>query len=131
AVRLDDRRLWRACAWFVRAASMSNMHNMVTDGQQSSMPARFAELAPSLPAAIAIYGVADEDDANWAIASFGGSPLTGELTAEVQSFSSERERRTVRLEVNGETVAQVPVELDPNGSAIVEFDPLELAAGAN
>jgi len=131
AFRLDYGQLMRALDGVVRAASRPVMLHIVTDGQQTAMPARFAELAPSLPATIAIHGVADEDDANWAIASFGGSPLTGELTAEVQSFSSERERRTVRLEVNGETVAQVPVELDPNGSAIVEFDPLELAAGAN
>jgi len=131
AFRLDYGQLMRALDGVIRAASRPVALHIVTDGQQTAMPARFAELAPSLPALIAVHDVAEDGDANWAIESFGGSPVTGELEAEVRSFASERAERTVRLELDGELIAEAPVAIEPNGRAIVEFDALELAPGAN
>jgi len=131
AFRLDYGQLMRALDGVVRAADRPVVLHIVTDGQQSAMPARFAELAPSLPAMVALHDVAADDDANWAIESFGGSPLTGELEAEVRSFSAEAARRTVRLELDGELVAERPVEIEAGGRAVVEFEPLDLAPGAN
>src|SRR5690606_22994670 len=131
AFRLDYGQLMRALDGVVRAADRPVVLHIVTDGQQSAMPARFAELAPSLPAMVALHDVAADDDANWAIESLGGSPLTGELEAEVRSFSAEAARRTVRLELDGELVAERPVEIEAGGRAVVEFEPLDLAPGAN
>src|SRR5690606_19574595 len=39
--------------------------------------------------------------------------------------------KTVRLELNGETVAEQSVRLEPRGRAQAEFPPLELRSGAN
>src|SRR5690606_34440767 len=131
AFRMDYGQLMRALDGVVRSADRPVVLHIVTDGQQSAMPARFAELAPSLPATISIHGTADENDANWAVESFGGSPLTGELEAELRSFAGEPAERSVRLELNGDVVDERRIEIEANGRAIVEFEPLELEPGAN
>lgn len=131
AFRTDYGQLMRALDGVVRAADRPVVLHVVTDGQQTAMPSRFAELAPNLPATISIHDVADDADRNWAIESFTGSPLTGELEAEVRSFSPEPAERTVRLELNGRRVAEARVDLPANGRAVVEFDPLDLVSGAN
>src|SRR5690554_3080536 len=85
--RLDYGQMMRALDGVVRAADRPVTLHIVTDKQQSAMPARFAELAPDRPALVAIHDVADADDRNWAIDRFAGSPLTGQLEADVRSFA--------------------------------------------
>ncbi len=131
AFRMDYGQIMRALDGVIRDANRPAVLHIITDGQQTAMPARFAELAPTLPAVLEIHNVAAESDENWAIQSFSGSPLTGELEAEVRSFSDEPAERAVRLELNGSVVAERRVEIEPNGRAVVAFEPLELMAGAN
>ncbi len=68
---------------------------------------------------------------NWTIDSFGGSALTGELEASVRSFAAEAAQKTVRLELNGATVAEQMVDVPAGGRAQARFAPLELKAGSN
>lgn len=128
--RLDYGQLMRAIDGVVRGAEMPVIIDLVTDLQQSSLPTRFGELAPRRPAEIAIHNVGDASS-NWALESFGGSALTGELEAGVRSFAAEPAQRTVRLTLNGSTVAEQTVEIPAGGRAQVRFPALELASGSN
>jgi hypothetical protein len=131
AFRLDYGQMMRALDSVVRNADMPVALHIVSDAQQTAMPTRFSELAPNWPATVSIVDVSDAGDRNWAIESFGGSPLTGELEASVRSFSAEPSERTLRLELNGRMVTERQVELPANGRIDVGFDALELGAGAN
>src|SRR5690606_29699202 len=105
--------------------------HFVTDAQATSLPTRFAELAPRTPADVRIHAVGDARAPNFAVESFGGSALTGELAASVVSYAPQAVDKTVRLELNGETVAEQSVRLEPRGRSQAEFPPLELRSGAN
>ena len=56
---------------------------------------------------------------------------TGELEASVRSFAAEAAQKTVRLELNGATVAEQMVDVQAGGRAQARFAPLELKAGSN
>jgi aerotolerance regulator-like protein/VWA domain-containing protein len=128
--RLDYGQLMRAIDGVVRGAEMPVVIDLVTDVQQSSVPTRFGELAPRRPAEIAIHDVGGAAS-NWALDSFGGSALTGELEAGVRSFAAEVSQRTLRLTLNGNTVAEQTVEVPAGGRAQARFPPLDLASGSN
>lgn len=129
--RIDYGQLMSAVDAVVRSADRPVTLHIVSDAQQSAMPARFAELGPDRPALLALRDVSAEGDRNWAIESFGGSPLTGELEADVRGFASEPVERTLRLSLNGEIVQERRVDVPANGRASVAFDALDLDAGAN
>jgi len=130
--RLDYGQLMRSIDAVLRSAELPVVIDLVTDIQQSSLPTRFGELAPRRPAELAIHDVAGGGKAeNWTIDSFGGSALTGELEASVRSFAAEAAQKTVRLELNGATVAEQMVDVQAGGRAQARFAPLELKAGSN
>ncbi|MBN1237819.1 MAG: BatA and WFA domain-containing protein [Gammaproteobacteria bacterium] len=131
AFRVDYGRLSRALEGILRDAELPVVLHFVTDAQQTAMPTRFAELAPRMPATLRIHDVAGEDDANWAVESFGGSPLSGELQATVRSFADAEADKTLRLELNGTVAEERSVTLAPGGRRDVEFDALELRPGPN
>lgn len=129
--RVDYGQLMRALDGVLRGADLPVVLHVVTDVQQSAMPARFAELAPSRPATVRVHDVSAEGDANWAVESFGGSPLTGELEAELRSFATDPAEKTVRLELNGTVVDERQVTIDAGGREAVRFSALDLGPGAN
>jgi len=129
--RLDYGQLMRSIDAVLRSAELPVVIDLVTDIQQSSLPTRFGELAPRRPAELAIHDVGGGKAENWTIDSFGGSALTGELEASVRSFAAEAAQKTVRLELNGATVAEQTVDVPAGGRAQARFAPLELKAGSN
>lgn len=129
--RVDYGQLMSALDGVVRSADRPVTLHIITDAQESAMPARFAELAPNRPALLTVHDVSAADDVNWAIDSFRGSPLTGELEAEVRSFAPEAARRTLRLSLNGEVVQEREIEIPAGGRAAVSLAALPLGAGAN
>ena len=129
--RIDYGQLTRALDGLIRSAELPVVLDLVTDAQASSLPTRFADLAPRRPAEIVIHDVADGRASNWALDSFGGSALTGELEASVRSFASENARRTLTLTLNGTTVDEQTLEIPAGGRAQARFAALELAAGSN
>jgi hypothetical protein len=129
--RLDYGQLMRSIDAVLRGAELPVVIDLVTDVQQSSLPTRFGELAPRRPAELAIHDVSDGTATNWTIDSFGGSALTGELEASVRSFAAEPAEKTVRLELNGATVAEQTLEIPAGGRAQARFDRLELKPGSN
>jgi aerotolerance regulator-like protein/VWA domain-containing protein len=129
--RIDYGQLMRSIDGVLRGAELPVVVDLVTDVQQSSLPTRFGELAPRRVAEVAIHDVAAGEAPNWALDSFGGSALTGELTAGVRSFAAEPEERTVRLELNGSTIDEQAVEIPAQGRAQATFAALDLNEGSN
>jgi hypothetical protein len=129
--RLDYGQLMRSVDALLRGADLPVVIDLVTDVQQSGLPTRFGELAPRRSAELAIHDVSSGQASNWTIDSFGGSALTGELEASVRSFAPEDARKSVRLELNGKTVAEQSVDVPAGGRAQVRFPALELAPGGN
>jgi hypothetical protein len=129
--RLDYGQLMRSVDALLRGAELPVVIDLVTDIQQSGLPVRFGELAPRRPAELAIHDVGGGGAENWTIDSFGGSALTGELEASVRSFAAQAAEKTVRLELNGETVAEQTLDVPPNGRAQARFAALELKPGSN
>jgi hypothetical protein len=129
--RLDYGQLMRSIDALLRGAELPVVIDLVTDVQQSGLPTRFGELAPRRPAELAIHDVGGGAAENWTIDSFGGSALTGELEASVRSFAGESAQKTVRLTLNGATVAEETVDVPAGGRAQVRFAALELRPGSN
>lgn len=129
--RVDYGQLTQALDGLIRTASLPVVLDFVTDVQQTSLPTRFADLAPRRPAEIRIHDVGGGRADNWALDSFGGSALTGELEASVRSFAGSDARKTLRLALNGETIDEQTVSIPAGGRAQTSFAPLELKAGGN
>jgi len=129
--RLDYGQLMRSVDALLRGAELPVVIDLVTDVQQSALPTRFGELAPRRPAELAIHDVARGAAENWTIDSFGGSALTGELEASVRSFAAEAAQKTVRLTLNGATVAEQMLDVPAGGRAQARFAALELRPGSN
>ncbi len=127
----DYGQLTRALDGLVRNAELPVVLHFVTDAQASGLPARFAELAPTAPAAIVIHQVGDRDEPNWAVESLVGSAVTGELTAAVTSYADEARELDLSLELNGRVIARESASVEPGATAAVEFPPLTLAEGSN
>ncbi|HEX6997390.1 MAG TPA: BatA domain-containing protein [Gammaproteobacteria bacterium] len=129
--RIDYGQLTRSLDGLLRATELPVVLHVITDAQQSSLPTRFADLAPRTPAELRVHNVAPEPARNWAVDSFGGSALTGELAAGIRSFATEDAEKTVRLELNGDVVDERRVSVPAGGRADVTFAALELREGAN
>ena len=129
--RLEYGQLMRSIDGLLRTAELPVVLDLVTDVQTSGMPTRFGELAPRRPAEIVLHDVTDGAAENWAVDSFGASPLTGELTASVRSFAPDAVTRTVTLTQNGRTVGSQDVEIPAAGRAQATFPALDLASGSN
>jgi hypothetical protein len=129
--RLEFGQLMRSIDGLLRTAELPVVLDLVTDVQASGLPTRFGELAPRRPAEIVIHDVTDGAAENWAVDSFGASPLTGELTASVRSFAPDAVSRTLTLSQNGRTVAEQTVEIPAGGRGQATFAALDLSSGAN
>jgi hypothetical protein len=129
--RGDYGQMMRAVEGLTRAAELPVVVHVITDAQRSAMPGRFAELAPRRAMEIRVHNVAVPGENNWAVESFGGSAVTGELEASIRSFADQSAQRTVALELNGRVVEERSVDVPAGGSAQVSFDPLTLASGVN
>jgi len=131
--QLSFGQLMRSLDGLVRAADLPVVLHVVTDGQATGLPLRFAELAPREAAEVVIHDVASDEQrpSNWAVESLGGSPITGELQATIAGFADADATRTVRLELEGALVDQQTVTVPAGGRAQVEFAPLELRSGSN
>jgi hypothetical protein len=129
--RIDYGQLMRSIDGVLRTAELPVVLDLVTDVQNSSLPTRFGELAPRRPAELVVHDVASSAPVNWAVDSFGGSALTGELEAGVRSFAAEAATKTLRLSLNGSTVAEQSLEIPAGGRAQARFEALALAPGSN
>jgi hypothetical protein len=129
--QLDFGQMMRALDGVVRSATLPVVLHFVTDAQATSLPTRFAELAPRESAELAIHNVAEPGESNIAIETLGGSALTGALEASVRSFAETEVTRELTLTLNGEPVERRTVSIPPGTSVRVPFAALDLRAGSN
>ena len=128
---VDFGQQTRALDGVLRAAELPVVLHFVTDAQNSGLPTRFAELAPTEPVEIEVHSVADGTEPNWAVETLVGSAQTGELAATVTSHADREATKELALELNGSVVQRQSVTLAAGGQAVAEFEPLMLARGAN
>lgn len=130
--RVDYGQLTGALDGIIRTAELPVTVHVITDAQASGIPARFADLAPREAANIRVVNIADDERAeNWAVESFGGSPLTGELQASVRSFAARDVTQRVELRLENEVIDTQTVVIPADSSVTVDFAPLTLRAGSN
>ncbi len=128
---LDYGQLMRSVDSLVRSAELPVTVHVVTDAQQSALPARFADLAPRTPLALMLHDVSAAGESNLSADGLAWSPVTGDFIASVRSYADEDIERTVTLRLNGAAAGQRPLAVRPGDTVQVAFDGLELAAGAN
>ena len=128
---VDYGQLARTLDGVLRGAELPVVLHLITDGQQSALPTRFAELAPTQLAELRIHNIAVAGEGNWTVESLVGSALTGEVQASVRSFSSSPIDKTLLLTLNGRQIDERRLEIEPGGRAQANFGALELASGAN
>jgi hypothetical protein len=108
--------------------------HLISDFQASAMPGRFTDLVLPTVARLHPHNVAESDDQNWAIESLKGTlRLYGaekvRLEATVASYAAEPARKTVTLEINGQTVGSHSQEVAPMGRTSFVFEDFEAPAG--
>ena len=108
--------------------------HLISDFQNAAMPGRFSDVALPTVAELDVRNVGGPDDQNWAIESVKGSlRLAGEdkprLEVTVAGFAAEAARKTVTLEINGQTIASESQEVPAMGRASFIFEDFEAPAG--
>ena len=129
--RIDYGQLMGAMDGLLRGVELPVTIHLVTDLQQTSLPTRFADLAPQLPVDLVLHDVSVPGEANWSADGLAWSPASGEFTASLRSYGSETAEKAVVLQLNGEVVARETIVLPAGEAYQVSFPPLELATGAN
>lgn len=101
--------------------------HLVSDLQDSAMPARFQDLVLPASSELIIHDVSGGESDNWAIDSVKGSPrLYGEerprLEVTVASFAGSDALRTVSMWVDGRPAGSVQEEVPAGGRAAFGFE---------
>jgi hypothetical protein len=101
--------------------------HLISDFQNAAMPGRFSDVALPTVAQLDVRNVGGDNDQNWAIESVKGSlRLIGEekprLEVTVAGFSGDAARKTVTLEINGQTIGSQSQEVPAMGRASFQFD---------
>lgn len=130
--RIDYGQLISAIDGVLRGVELPIVVHLVTDLQQTSMPARFADLAPQVPLEIQIHDVSSSGHINMSIEDLAWTVASGEVAVAVRGYGTEEEAQmAVTLELNGEEIARQQVTMLADAGAQLSFDGLELETGAN
>jgi len=129
--RVDYGQLISSVDSLVRGAELPVVVHVVTDAQRSSLPTRFADLAPRTPLELMIHDASVAGEDNWAVDGLTWSAVSGDFVASLHGYALEDSQRTVTLQLNGTQVAQQDISLAAGETAQARFEGLELAAGAN
>ena len=129
--RIDYGQLISAMDSVVRGAEMPVVVHLVTDLQQASTPARFADLAPQVPLELQVHDVSVSGEANTAIERLAWTAASGEVAVGVRGYGTDTAETTVVLELNGAEVARQRITVPADAGTQLSFDDLELETGAN
>lgn len=114
--------------------------HLFSDVQKSAMPASFADMVMPSDVALMLHQVAKGSPTeNWTVASVDApaeiadvkDPKQSRARVTVTGFHTRAAKKSVSLLVNGHIVATKQVDVPENGSATVEFAPLDVAYGFN
>lgn len=115
------------------AALPAEVH-VLSDFQQSAMPARFADLSLPPTASLEVHNVASGESRNWCVESVKGATRFYEkasprIEVTVAGFETPAATRRVTLSLNGRTVATKSVQVPEQGRATVEFTGFDVPIG--
>ncbi len=114
--------------------------HLFSDAQRSAMPASFADMVMPQEVALTLHPVATSGYIeNWTIANVDApaeiadvkDPRQSRARVTVTGFHTRAAKKAVSLLINGHIVATKQVDVPENGSATLEFAPLDVAYGFN
>jgi Aerotolerance regulator N-terminal/von Willebrand factor type A domain len=128
--------LTRALRVMDQSSGMRLDAHLISDMQQSSMPANFRDLQLGPHTSLTLHRVGTPKAANWAVegittAAHIYDPKLTRLTATVAGWQTTATVRTVSLVLDGKTAASKQVNVPPNGRAEVQFTGFEVPYGAH
>ena len=129
--RIDYGELMDSVDGLLREVELPTILHIITDAQEISLPARFADLAPRIPLELQIYNVANPDDQNWSVDGMLYLPEAGELTVRVRGFNTEPVEKHLILRLNSQQIARQQIVIEPNELVRATFRNLDLAVGSN
>ena len=113
--------------------TQSTVAHVISDFQQSGLPAQFGDLVPRAmngrATEVQLHSVAEGIQANWAVNSV---ERAGEgMEVLVQGYNSPEQSVTVQLWVNGAQRATQTKTVSASGTALYQFDKVALNTGSN
>ena len=129
--RVDYGQLISSMDSLLRGAELPVVVHVITDAQRTSLPTRFADLAPRTPLELVIHDASVAGEDNWAVDGLTWSAVSGDFVASLHGYAPQDAERTVTLRLNGTQVAEQDVLLAAGETAQARFEGLELSAGAN
>lgn len=110
--------------------------HLVSDMQQSSMPANFRDLQLAPHTALTLHEVGAHDAPNWAVETVNTGahvydPKSTRLTATIAGWKSSATERTVSLMLDGHTLESKQVNVPAGGRSEVQFTGFEVPYGAH
>jgi hypothetical protein len=136
----DGRSAYAEIARVIRSLSppddMPVEAHVFTDGQKSSMPTPFSELAVPPGTKLTVHSVADRSEPNWFVEAVHAprsvyQPKKVRIQAVVAGSGTEAAETNVSLLLNGKSLESKRVKLEPGGRATVEFYLPDAAYGMN
>ncbi|MDQ2775854.1 MAG: VWA domain-containing protein [Acidobacteriota bacterium] len=110
--------------------------HLITDDQQTSMPASFNDLQIGPHASLVVHCVGDTSSPNWAVESVTApahvyDPTRTRLTATVAGWQGPAVTRKVLLVLDGRTLASKDTPVPQGGRAQVEFNGFDVPYGSH
>ena len=136
----DGRSAYAEIARVIRSLSppdgMPVEAHVFTDGQKSSMPTPFSELAVPPGTKLTVHSVVDQSEPNWFVEAVHAprsvyQPKKVRIQAIVAGSGTDAVETNVSLFLNGKSLESKRVKLDPGGRATVEFFLPDAAYGLN
>jgi Aerotolerance regulator N-terminal/von Willebrand factor type A domain len=110
--------------------------SLISDLQQTSMPASFTDLQLGPHTKMQIYAVGTSSSPNWAVENVSApqhiyDPAQVRITATVTGWQSTPCSRKVMLALDGKTIAERPVSVPDCGRGEIEFTGFDIPYGAH
>ena len=111
--------------------------HLFTDLQKSAMPPAFADMVLPSETTLVLHAVVRSAPSNWTVSSVAApaeladihDPRVSRARATITGFNTPAAMRTVSLLMEDRVVATRRVDVPANGSATVDFSPLEVNYG--
>ena len=141
SIQPDDRassfgELVRALRMMEQNSGMRLSVHLISDMQQTSMPAGFKDLQLSAHTALDLHLVGDRDVSNWAVETVTApthvyDPARTRVTATVAGWHTQPATRKASLVLDGRVITSKELSVAANGRAQVEFSSFDVPYGAH
>jgi hypothetical protein len=141
SIEPDDRassfgEFTRALRVLDQSSGMRLDAHLISDMQQTSMPANFHDLQLPTHTALTLHSVGSAKAGNWAVNTVTTQahvydPKATRLTTTVAGWQTPQASRTVSLVLDGKTIASKQVDIVSSGRAEVQFTGFDVSYGAH